>query len=383
MFQTLDILVIGCLFTAALTQAEQILPPQNVSMTWTHDFWPTLTWDPLPNLTADCTYLVISKPKDDGLIVRNSNAKSPWVCFTEMQGGFLQMSIKTICNKTESKPEVRIATYPEMVKNLECYIFTSKNGQCSWDPTNPDVELNFYYWLSDEYGKISDNNSIQSPLRECPSYRHTGNVTTGCDLQMNAKKIYMMFNGTVNSTFFRNTFSMMLDDRVRPPALKWTVIEDEDKFIIRYNPPDFNFTDWVYKINYTECNRSKISNILYNDSITRDPLCHYCIAIKAEEEKTNSGTPWSDTKCYDAKVVHNQLVYIVMVIPLLIAFLVILTFVCCRKNKDHIFPKIPQPRDFLSDITSNNNKIKRNLAISAEEETCKITLVTDCGTQNN
>lgn len=97
----------------------------------------------------------------------------------------------------------------------------------------------------------------------------------------------------------------------------------------------------------------------------------------------------------DADAEPNAVVFAAIIIPLVFASLAILTFVCCRKyvhsspsfflkiiclfpigcgvlfilfysnfvelslfrNKDHIFPKVPQPRDFLSDIYDNNNKV--------------------------
>lgn len=84
----------------------------------------------------------------------------------------------------------------------------------------------------------------------------------------------------------------------------------------------------------------------------------------------------------DADTDPYAFVYAAIIIPLMCAGLAALTFVCYRKyvtsfcidfschlvciwyltlalyrNKDNILPKIPKPRDLLSDISDNNNKV--------------------------
>lgn len=86
----------------------------------------------------------------------------------------------------------------------------------------------------------------------------------------------------------------------------------------------------------------------------------------------------------DADTDPNASIYAAIIIPLMFAGLAALTFVCCRKyvksaplylaptvvpsfasdiylslyrNKENIFPKVPQPRDLLSDVSDNNNKV--------------------------
>ncbi|KAA8582426.1 hypothetical protein FQN60_006483 [Etheostoma spectabile] len=73
----------------------------------------------------------------------------------------------------------------------------------------------------------------------------------------------------------------------------------------------------------------------------------------------------------------NAWLYAAAIVPLMFAGLAVLGFVCFRKHKEHIFPKVPEPRDLVSDIFDNNNKSTVcNLYIPAEEEdNCKITLV--------
>lgn len=166
---------------------------------------------------------------------------------------------------------------------------------------------------------------------------------------------------------------------VRPPPLNWTVVEVGDAFNISWIPPDVLGLDlWKFRINYTECGENKSVLIPHRTShqLPRVAHCQYHMAIKAVYKE--HGTEWSDKKYFGAD--PNAVVYVVFIlIPLMFAGLAVLAFVCCRRNKESIFPKVPEPRDLLSDISDNNNKITvRNLYVPAkEEEDCKITLVID------
>lgn len=47
---------------------------------------------------------------------------------------------------------------------------------------------------------------------------------------------------------------------MRPPPLKWNVTKAGGKFIIDWVPPEiYAESKWRFKINYTECNTSKVS----------------------------------------------------------------------------------------------------------------------------
>ncbi|GLD72527.1 uncharacterized protein AKAME5_002385200 [Lates japonicus] len=135
-----------------------------------------------------------------------------------------------------------------------------------------------------------------------------------------------------------------------------------------------------HKLNYTACNGhvEKDEHSLTSMQLDVIPHCKYCMTIKAKYRDLGS-TALSDEKCFDAETDPIALVYAAIIIPLIFAGLATLTFVCCKRNKEHIFPKVPQPRDLLSDISDNNNKSTvYNLYIPAEEEeNCKITLVMD------
>ncbi|XP_070786347.1 uncharacterized protein [Enoplosus armatus] len=274
-------------------------------------------------------------------------------------------------------------TRRELVRDLQCYITSSKHSRCSWLPASHVPDFGFFYRLSNEDGSKSIHDNSLPLLRECPRYIDTGGVRTGCDLQANfTQAIHVLFNGTLNNTLVRNTFKKWVKDDVRPPPLNWTVTKTGEKFIITWIPPDFvDLSHWTFVIDYTECKTPKVKTVEDETSLHLDlvPHCQYCMAIRAKETRGKGETRESNTTCFDADTDPNALVYVAVIIPLMFAGLAALAFVCCRKNKENIFPKVPEPRDLLSDISNNNNKITvRNLYVPAEEEdSCKITLVMD------
>ncbi|XP_022608026.1 uncharacterized protein LOC111226971 [Seriola dumerili] len=380
MFNSLDLFVVGCLFLMVESQTGQILPPQNLSVLWRKEFQPEFTWASPQHSVSNCTYQVMTQNKDVGIQKIFLNVSPPWSSYIVMEGGFLQLSVQTVCNGKENERAFFNVSYPEMVKNLQCYVRSSKQTDCSWEAAIPTPDLSFFYRLVDEDFTVSVGDKSLPPLRECPSYSSTEGVRTGCKLQAKVtQNIHIFFNGTVNNTVYRNTFTKDLWDDVRPPPLNWTVIKHRDKFIISWIPPDTGNLTWKFLINYTECVNTTTKTIERKTSAHLNLVAHCQYRIRIRAVRGRSSTPWSDEKYFDADTDPKAMVYLAIIIPLMFAALAILIFVCCRKNKEHIFPKVPQPRDFLSDISDNNNKSTVcDLYIPAkEEENCNITLVMD------
>ncbi|XP_040886751.1 uncharacterized protein LOC121176758 [Toxotes jaculatrix] len=382
MFRSCDLFALGCLFLMVESHAGQILPPRNLSLQWGNDFYPELTWVPPQHSDlTNCTYEVRSKYSAQDELLDIFHPSHSWTKYIVMEGGSLNLSVETVCNDKKSDPVTLNVSYPVMVKNLQCYIHSSKDAYCFWEPANNPSVFGFFYRLLEENFSKSDNDKSPLPrLQECSSYNYTDGVRTGCHLQASIQhSIDILFNGTVNNTFFRNTFKKYLFNDVRPPPLKWTVKKNGNKFEISWTPLDIGVDDVKYIINYTECTTVKTQEILGRTSTELDvlPECPYRMAIKAENSRLHISTPWSDEKHFDADKDPNALVYAAVVIPLMFAGLAALIFLCYRKNKEQIFPKVPQPRDFLSDICDNNNKSTVcNLYVPRkEEENCKITLV--------
>ncbi|XP_030286924.1 uncharacterized protein LOC115589910 [Sparus aurata] len=376
-FQSLQLFVLSCLLFAFET--SQVLPPQNVSLRWKTDFEPQLSWEPPKHSADDCTYQVerSTTNKEEDKVTFNPSSELSWSTYTVMNGRYLYLSVKAICNNTHSEQVAKPTTYPELVRNLSCYVHSSKQTRCSWLPVSDAADLGFFFRLTAEDLSLSIHNISRTPLRGCPAYV---NRKTGCDLQADTRhSIHILFNGTLNNSSVRNTFKIWLKENARPLPLNWTVIKAGDTFNISWIPPDFDkLSVWKFTIKQTACNKSMLHDVFEGTSTELNVIrrCENCMAIKAVRKVTGGESEWSDVKCFGSE--PNALVYAAIIIPMMFAVLAALTLMCCKKNKDIIFPRVPEPRDFLSDISDNNNKITvRNLYIPAEEEDCKITLVID------
>ncbi|XP_032400103.1 uncharacterized protein LOC116707443 [Etheostoma spectabile] len=375
-FQSVDLLALSFLLLMVKSQQDPILPPQNVSLRWINDFLPEWSWAPPQHSKGNCKYEVQSNTKDKNRWRGADTVKTTWRHHAVMQGGYLQFTVKTVCGDKHSTEVGMEIDYTELVKNLECYIHSAKQTHCSWLPGSHAPDLKFYYRFWKDDFTVSPNDKTTVDLRECSLYAE--GVRTACDLEASiSQTIEILINGTHNNSFARNTFQKKLRNHVRPPALKWTVNKSKNKFLINWTPPDIQ-VEWTYIVNYTECVQTKNESFGHRETSTvlnLVPHCQYSFAIKATS--TGGGTPWSDVKNFAAETDPNAWLYAAAIVPLMFAGLAVLGFVCFRKHKEHIFPKVPEPRDLVSDIFDNNNKSTVcNLYIPAEEEdNCKITLV--------
>ncbi|XP_036968788.1 uncharacterized protein LOC119027565 [Acanthopagrus latus] len=377
--QRLELFVLSCLVLTSHT--SEVLPPQNVSLRWITSFEPQLSWAPPRHPVENCSYEVEwsrTNQTDDRYTCIPKNLT--WSEYTVMDGRHLYLAVRTICNDTHSEPVELPVIYPELVRNLSCYIHSSNLTRCSWHRVSDIADFGFFFRLTAEDLSASINNKSNPNLQACPEY--VGG-RTGCNLQAKpTHAIHILFNGTLNNRLVRNTFKIWLKENVRPLPLTWTAIKAGDKFNISWIPPDFcELSCWTFKIRQTACNKSLHHDKFHVTSTELNvvPHCKNCMAIKVERSRAKEAgreSEWSEEKCFAGE--PNALVYAAIIIPLMFAVLATLTLVCCKKNKDVIFPRVPEPRDFLSDISDNNNKITvRNLYIPAEEEDCKITLVID------
>ncbi|KAL3046642.1 hypothetical protein OYC64_004599 [Pagothenia borchgrevinki] len=364
MCQSRDFFVLNCLFLTVLSQDGL---PQNVSLQWINDFEQKVTWEPPQHPVTNCSYVLTAVSTYKPEIENHSSATSPLSLKMVMHGGFLNVSVNSSCTRYEPVPSSSV-TYPDLVKDLQCFITTPTEAHCIWNQTaHTPLNLGFFYHL---------NNNV---IKECPSYVSRDRVRTGCDLEANAKdSIVLSFNGTLNKQTVRNTFKKALIRNVRPPALQWNVTKRGGQFQIHWTPPSIEIT-WKYVITYKECNEKKTLGV---DGVTTEftfvPKCSYRITIQACG-RLDAKTLLSDEKYFAAESDLNAWVYVAIILPLMVAVLAVLTIVYCRKNKEILFPKVPQPRDLISDISDNNNtSMGGKLYIPAEkEDSFNITLVTD------
>ncbi|KAL7375456.1 hypothetical protein ABVT39_017851 [Epinephelus coioides] len=377
-FQSLALVVLSFLSVAAEVQQGQILQLQNVSLQWINDFQTQVSWAPVGN----CSYYGLLKKSGQ------SNIANPWEKYVIMEGGSLQLTVNATCNGSHRYKATINQTYPDLVRDLQCYIYADNKANCSWNPVSPHVpDFKFFYRLIKEDFTVSADLKPSFDVEECSSYHlNAEGVKTGCYLDAGIHNdIDISIKGTLNNMLARNTFKINLICNVRHPALNWTVTKTGNKFNMRWSPPVIHGLNWMFELNYTKCNEAQIREIKEGETsfeLHADPKCPYSMAIRAVSKTSSDNRkmiPWSEVKHFDADTVPNGWLYAAIIIPVMFGVLAVLMFVCFKKNKENIFPKVPEPRDLLTDISDNNNKYNvRNLYIQAEEEeTCKITLLVD------
>ncbi|XP_041635776.1 interleukin-13 receptor subunit alpha-1-like [Cheilinus undulatus] len=375
MFKSVDLVFLCCLFLVVECLAGKIQPPQNLSLSWYSDFQPQLNWTSPPHSVENCRYEVESAE------IRNEVKTLFWRRFRVMEGGKLNLSVRTLCGQEKSDWVLVTTSYPDLVENFTCTLKSSQLTKCTWNKANNTQDLRFYYQLFDESSRD------ETPLTECSLHRYYDNVKTDCYLKATTSQtMNILLNGTVDNKPVRNTFRRLLLKNVKLRPLDWNVTKDNNLFVIRWSRPDINDRwTWTYKIKYTKCNEENERRQKGGTSLRLDivPQCRYRMQIKATLDYSLNGieTPWSEFKYLDAEPDPNAMLYAEIIIPLIVAGLALFIFMCYRKNKDRIFPKIPEPRDLLSDISDNNNKSTLHYLHVEEEDTCRITLVMDPHTE--
>ncbi|XP_054457333.1 uncharacterized protein LOC129093356 [Anoplopoma fimbria] len=268
MSPSFPLFVMSCLFLTAESHQGSISPPQNLSLLWIAPFEAQFSWEPPPHSVENCTYTGIVKTNDHKGPIRSQNISSPWQLIISMEGGFLEFSLKIDCGVNHCQTAVKNFTYPDLVKNLTCYIYGAKKSHCSWHPASQAPDLRFFYGLVNE----TFGHTEKLPLKECSSF--PDGVRNSCDLEADIyQSIFIFFNGTVNNKVARNTFKP--SNHVQPPPLNWTVVKNGDKFHISWTPPDIGV--WKFTIRYTECNEQKVREM----TVRYLDVCLQCLWIEA------------------------------------------------------------------------------------------------------
>ncbi|KAM9836930.1 uncharacterized protein ACBR49_019345 [Aulostomus maculatus] len=365
MFLTFFPLLTCYVIVAPALRADDIVPRPNVSVRWLSDFEPVLSWTPDDSSKhCSCTFFRETAEKDS---MERHSCKNPSIeDYVAMGGGYLRYSVTTVCNNVSSSPKDVTIKYPELARDFQCAIILSTLTRCSWQPINHPPDFRFFFWFK------STISGEKTELQECPSYSDRDGVRTGCELQAKTHyTIYALFNGTLNDTLARNTFSIRLL-RVAPPSLQWNVTMFQDKFLIKWFPPDLlSFSRWRFQINYTECDEAKVLQIKEETSVELNRISHcpYRISMKAV---SNTGeTQKGKDKHFDAE--PNLAIYPSIVLPLVLTALTLLALISCRKYKGNIFTKIPKPSNLIPD--NNNTNDVCNMYIPPKEEDCQVTLV--------
>lgn len=379
--------LVWCLFlTTALS--DQVLPPENVRLSWIEGLYQKLTWTPPQHSLHNCHYNITSTVKIDGSERPASYKVRPgtqpeknllsWKEISRpLNGGFINVSIQTVCNGLSSKAVFDGINDEDL--ELDCAVRSSSLVHCSWK-SPPSAQLRFFYNAA-----LEPTSSRYDDLRECPHYTER---RSGCDLPVKTRlsrhdlsvlPVNLLLNGTLYNRTIRNIHHIT-SLKMKLPPLDWTVTDYKEKFIINWTLPPFDL-NWIYLINYTACDNTWVRREKPEPpfELKREANCSYRFSMRAlvdvgGEEK--GGTEWTTEKRFGAVSDPNLAVLAAVLVPLVLAVLVVLTLFWCWRNKDRIWPKVPQPNpNILQDLLNNNNKTSFHSPRVDEE--CVVTLVID------
>lgn len=386
LFRNFGLLFVWSVFLISVV-AEKVLPPENVSLSWSGDLYPELTWTPPKHSLHNCRYHITSVTKENGVedewfYSKSAKSSRHLVEKRYLNGGYLNISIKTVCNGSSSEAVSVGLDDPDM--KVDCAILSSSRVHCAWKPPS-SAQLQLFYNVA-----LAPRSNNFTELRECPHYSEQRN---GCDLPVKTENptldlselpINLLLKGTMGNRTIRNVRQIQNLRRIEPvpvklQPLKWTVKASEENFLIDWISPAFN-KNWTYIISYIrdECNKRGTSEIRSLEKppyeLRRQANCSYDISMRGVWE--SGSTEWTAKEHFD--VVSNSKVAMLalVLIPMFLAVLVVLTLFWWMRNKDRIWPKVPQPNsELFEDLMNNNNKA--NFYLPKAEEECEVTLVID------
>uniref|UniRef100_A0AAV2KR03 Ig-like domain-containing protein n=1 Tax=Knipowitschia caucasica TaxID=637954 RepID=A0AAV2KR03_KNICA len=347
-------------------QGSKVLPPENVELLWA-GLYPELSWTPPTDSEENCSYSASFTVRDGNTEHHQDLGSSPFQVKRPLNGGFLNVSIQTVCGDRESAPAFVFFHDPDLP--LSCLRKSRKIIHCSWK-SDPSAHIRLFYSFP-----VSDDD--MAPLRECPDY----NEQNECELPQERlnEQLNVILNGTYNNRTVTNNHEIINLKWVLSP-LTWNITASSDQFVISWRPPSgFDRFSWKYFLRFTACaDTEEIEVSGLSMTLRRSPECAYSISMRAiRDQKDNGWTEWTPEEAFEAVSSFNPMVLATVLVPLVLMVLVVLFLAWCIRNKKRVFPKVPQPNpELFKDILNNNNKMHMpDFYLPKVDEECQVTLV--------
>ncbi|XP_046905227.1 interleukin-13 receptor subunit alpha-2-like isoform X2 [Hypomesus transpacificus] len=365
LFQYFGIIAILLCFTLVSESGTDKVPlpaPSHLSINWRDKFCLTLSWQAPQEDLGDCkvTYVI----QNDELKNSIKRPKREYkVChFTEKTVKYTVQTEPIECgDRNLSEPVTQIIpqhTVLQHIKDFNCYLYSTKDMNCSWLTSNHVSDLQLFY---------RGDMSMDAHLAACTEYMYRNGVKTGCHLHDNQdfvsrtlNDVYFLLNGTFDGSPFQNTFKRTPSNLVKPPPPKLNIKQEGKKLVLEWEPPDiFEPHCWEYRLNYSKCGEtSSVTSQTNSASISYDSVCQYKIQLETIFKST----------CGEGSIVrgpfevygqdNHKMIVVAIIVPIIIFVSVIIALVCLRRHKTIIFPEIPKPQLIFKDIMNNNKEPK-------------------------
>ncbi|XP_067117966.1 interleukin-13 receptor subunit alpha-1-like isoform X2 [Osmerus mordax] len=365
-FGIVGILLCFILVTESGTDKVPLPAPRNLSISWRDEFCLTLSWQAPQEDLGKCKvkyYVRIDELeyRYDDLGPYKRIETSPKCHFTENTVKYTVQTEPIACgDRNRSEPVTQIIpqrTVLQHIKDFNCYLYSTKDMNCSWLTSNHVSDLQLLYRRDED-----------THLAACTKYLYRNGVKTGCHLHDNQAfewpSVYFLLNGTFDGSPFQNTFKRTPRKLVKPPPPTLNIKQEGKKLVLDWVPPDIFQPDcWEYKLKYIKCGEtSSVTSQTNSASIPYDSMCQYKIQLETTLKSLCILVGGSSIIVRSPFQVYGQdnhnMIVVAIIVPIIIFVSVIIALVSLRKHKTIIFPDIPKPQLIFKDIMNNNKEPK-------------------------
>ncbi|XP_036453320.1 interleukin-13 receptor subunit alpha-1 [Colossoma macropomum] len=340
--------------------SDELPQPGNLSLSWSPDYSSVCArWSEPAGLETDCkvSYEIHFYSKkcppsaEEPRKWRVEKLTHTWKTEEDEMCVSITTNPKWNCgNKTSSKSLLQgLSRPPGLVKNFTCLYYSHMKMNCTWISNTTDLQL-FYRPHS------------ESSLKPCVSYIGKGHMRTGCHLYgkefVNDTFVFLV-NGTHGGFPVQSNFNREIRNFVKVPPPKLSISLVGKDLHVRASPPDFKSSCWKYQFNFKKCNEDEKSitgNQQWEFSLEYNEACHYTVRVQAIYQYCGEGgSDWSAPVHYgENRDPVGPLKMTSIVTPIIVACCLIVALVLCRRHKDYLFPKIPEPSLLVKDMLNNS-----------------------------
>ncbi|KAL7876125.1 hypothetical protein AOLI_G00110880 [Acnodon oligacanthus] len=341
--------------------AVELPHPENLSLSWSPDYLSVVAqWTEPPGLETDCKvkyeihfYSKKCPPSEEPVKKwRVNKLTHTWATEENEVCVSITTNPEKCGNKTSSKSLLKgLSRPPGLVKNFTCVYYSHMKMNCTWSVINNAPDLQLFYGPHNE-----------SSLKPCVSYIGKGLMRTGCHLygkEFVNDTFFFLVNGTHRGLPVRSYFSREIRNFVKIPPPKLNISLVGKYLHIRSSPPDFKSSCWIYQFDLRKCNEEETKspeNQQWEFSLEYNEACRYTVRVQARYQYCGEGgSDWSEPVHYGENRDPVRLLKMTLIItPLIVTCCLVVALVLCRRHKDYLFPKIPEPSLLVKDMLSNS-----------------------------
>ncbi|XP_017574330.1 interleukin-13 receptor subunit alpha-1-like isoform X2 [Pygocentrus nattereri] len=359
-YRGISLITCCSLWFLGVAVSDEMPRPENLSLSWSPDYLSVVAqWTEPPGLEGcEVKYEVhfYSKkcpPSEEPVMKwRVNKLTHTWATEENEVCVSVNTSPSNCGNKTSSKSLLKgLSRPPGLVKNFTCVYYSHMKMNCTWSIISNASDLQLFYGPHNE-----------SSLKPCVSYIGKGHMRTGCHLygkEFVNDTLFFLVNGTYGGLPRRSYFSKEIRNFVKVPPPKLNISLVGKHLHIQSSPPYFKSSCWIYQFYLKKCNTEEkitFENKQWEFDLEYNEDCLYTVQVQARYQYCGEGgSDWSKPVYYGENRDPVGLLKMILVItPIIVTCCLIVALVLCRRHKDYLFPKIPEPSLLVKDMLNNS-----------------------------